>query len=159
MSTRIVLLIFGSVFGVVTLGILLGVRKHTPFSENRLALYLVEKYAAEARAQAELSGEHGFRVEATPVLLAPAQTRGGPRYLVSVSPLVLPSNESKRIIIVCDTPFSDVPKRVIFQAPPSHAVGYSDGTTGLISPGEYARLNLSSFVSLGDLIHQKGEVP
>ena len=57
----------------------------------------------------------------------------------------------KRIIMVCDHPYDNVPQRIFGRSPMAHAVAYSTGETGLISPEEFARLDLSGFVDLQTL--------
>jgi hypothetical protein len=57
----------------------------------------------------------------------------------------------KRIIMVCDHPYDNVPQRIFGRAPMAHAVAYSTGETGLISPEEFGRLNLSRFIDLQTL--------
>ena len=63
------------------------------------------------------------------------------------------SSSSREIVIVCGQEFDNIPKSAwtFFLKYPSHAVGYSDGTTALISPEEFTNLNLSGFVSLSIL--------
>jgi hypothetical protein len=56
---------------------------------------------------------------------------------------------SKQILLVCDTPFNNVPQPTIwngFRHNPAHAVGYSDGSTGLITPEQFKEINLSEFI-------------
>ena len=57
----------------------------------------------------------------------------------------------KRIIMVCDHPYDNVPQRIFGTSPMAHAVAYSNGETGLISPQQFARLSLSGFVDLQSL--------
>ncbi|MEK6705223.1 MAG: hypothetical protein AABZ06_05495 [Bdellovibrionota bacterium] len=57
----------------------------------------------------------------------------------------------KRVIIVCDTAYDNVPQRYIGKAPMTHAVGYSNGQAGFITPEEYLKLDLSSFIDLQPL--------
>jgi hypothetical protein len=61
--------------------------------------------------------------------------------------------EKKEIVIVCGKEFDNVPRSpwTFFLKNRAHAVGYSDGTTGLISPTEYTNLNFSGFVSASSL--------
>lgn len=78
-------------------------------------------------------------------------------FFVSTQPLVGTAldaqrdRKNRRILIVCDTPYTNVPERQFWHAPPTHAVGYSDGTTGLISPAEFAKLDFSTFKRLDEL--------
>jgi hypothetical protein len=57
----------------------------------------------------------------------------------------------RRIIMVCDHAYDNVPQRMFGKSPMAHAVAYSTGETGLISPEEFARLDLSGFVDLQTL--------
>lgn len=57
-------------------------------------------------------------------------------------------------VIVCTRQFDNVPQPVIwnlYHKNPAHAVGYSDGTAGLILPVEFSNLNLSGFISVASL--------
>ncbi|MDB6022310.1 MAG: hypothetical protein JWQ04_2167 [Pedosphaera sp.] len=59
------------------------------------------------------------------------------------------SSTPKRIIVVCDTQYGNVPQPTVWNGwreNPAHAVGYSDGTAGLISPEEFKTLDLSGFI-------------
>jgi hypothetical protein len=65
------------------------------------------------------------------------------------------SGTSNRLIVaVCPREFHNVPEPILFNLyhkNPAHAVGFSDGTVGLISPTEFTNLNLSGFVSAASL--------
>jgi len=73
-------------------------------------------------------------------------------FLVRNPELPLPTPPSEPVIIaVCSRSYSNVPEPTIwnlYSTRPSHAVGYSDGSWGLITPEEYAALDLASFVAL-----------
>lgn len=59
------------------------------------------------------------------------------------------NSEKKQILAVCDTPYGNIPQPTIwngYRKNLAHAVGYSDGTTGLIKPEEFKKLNLAEFV-------------
>ncbi len=61
---------------------------------------------------------------------------------------------SRLVVIACERPFENVPQPALwnlYRKNPAHAVGYSDGNTGLISPAEFMALDLSSFVPLSSL--------
>jgi hypothetical protein len=73
------------------------------------------------------------------------------RFLVSTASVAREGQHKPRVIVVCDTAYSNVPERRFFKAPPTHAAGYSDGSTALISPAEFARLDKSLFVPLDTL--------
>jgi hypothetical protein len=76
-------------------------------------------------------------------------------FLVSRTPVS--EGEPKRIIVVCDTPYRNVPQRWFGSARPTHAAGYSDGTYGLISTNEFAAINRPAFVALDELYPRKSE--
>jgi hypothetical protein len=66
-----------------------------------------------------------------------------------------PQQGSKTIIAVCDMAFDNVPQPTIwnlYRRTPAHAVTYSDGSAGLISPVEFGRLDLSGFAPAQDLV-------
>lgn len=73
------------------------------------------------------------------------------RFLVSTNTVTTNDLKTRRILIVCDKPYGNVPRRWFGAAAPAHAVGYSDGSTGLMSPGEFALLDRRSFVFLDEL--------
>ena len=61
---------------------------------------------------------------------------------------------SRNIVIVSARVYDNVPVAApwnMFWRNPAHAVGYSDGTTGLISQEEFESLNLLGFASLWSL--------
>jgi hypothetical protein len=64
------------------------------------------------------------------------------------------TGSNREIIIVCPEQFDNIPKPGFWNAfwrNPAHAVGYSDGSAGLISPEQFTNLNLSGFVSATNL--------
>ncbi|CAN5870853.1 hypothetical protein BH11VER1_BH11VER1_35910 [soil metagenome] len=69
------------------------------------------------------------------------------------------SATTRRIIAVCNTPYRNVPERRLgmwlWPAPPTHAVAFSDGTTELISPTEYASINQSDLLDLASIVTQR----
>jgi hypothetical protein len=126
---------------------------------NSAALAAVQDYAMFARMAAEDSADHSFHItSATPEQLTHLTNytlRGwlpNVRFLVSTQPVPEPqTKEGHRVIIVCDTPFNNVPRRLIGSAPFTHAAGFSDGSTGLISQGEFAKLDRTSFKFLDEI--------
>lgn len=75
------------------------------------------------------------------------------KYLLRARP-VHTGQGTHEIIVVCDTPFGNVPQPTIWNLHHEtlrHAVGYSDGTVGWLTPTEFAALNKSSFVELKPL--------
>lgn len=60
----------------------------------------------------------------------------------------------KRIVVVCDTVYDNVPQPTIwnlYHLNPAHAVGFSDGTAGLISPAEFTAMDRTDFAALSAL--------
>jgi hypothetical protein len=61
---------------------------------------------------------------------------------------------NREIVILCQRRYDNVPTPApwnLFRDNPAHAVGYSDGTTGLISPAEFDSLFIYGFTSLWSL--------
>jgi len=73
------------------------------------------------------------------------------RLLARVEDVVVDSAANKRIIMVCDRAYDNVPQRVFGRSPMAHAVAYSTGETGLIPPEEFSRLDLGGFIDLRTL--------
>ena len=124
---------------------------------NSAALAAVGTYTTLARVEAMDSPDHAFRVTSAtaPQREQLAQLPGASwlrraHFLVSTTPVAAESTEH-RVIIVCDTPYTNVPRRWFGSAPPSHAAGFSDGSTGLITSTEFAALDRTSFVALNEL--------
>ena|ERR1700722_680081 len=64
------------------------------------------------------------------------------------------TSTNREIVIVSQKQFDNLHKPGFwnsFRPNPAHAVGYSDGTAGIISPEEFTNLNLNGFVSLASL--------
>lgn len=58
---------------------------------------------------------------------------------------------AKQVVVVCDTVCDNVPQPTIwnlYRRNPAHAVGYSDGTRGLISPSDFKALDRQAFFSI-----------
>ena len=72
-------------------------------------------------------------------------------FLVSTQPYRLDSGP-RRIVIVCHRPYTNVPRRPFGTAPPTHAVGYSDGSTALLTTTEFAALDRSSLTPLNEIL-------
>ena len=126
---------------------------------NNAALSDLRSYLIVARLAAEEDPNHRFLVtEATPdqratlAQIASDSWLGTARLLVSTRPIFASPTGPRRVVAVCDRPFTNVPRPWIGTAPPAHAVAFSDGTTRLISPAEFAPLDLREFVPLMDLI-------
>ena len=79
----------------------------------------------------------------------------GARFLVSTAPIAEHETQPHRVIVVCDTPYRNVPRRRFISAPPTHAAAFADGSTGLISTAEFAALDRSQFKPLDELYPTK----
>ena len=122
---------------------------------NSAALAAVDSYVTMAIVAAMDNPDRAFN----PTAATPDQRRqisnlpgaGSIRrahFLISKIPFVPRSSEPRRVVIVCDRPCTNVPQR---PSPPTHAAGFSDGTTGLISPKEFAAFDRSTLVAIDDL--------
>jgi hypothetical protein len=66
----------------------------------------------------------------------------------------LGTTNNRQVVVLCLREFANIPRPTIwnfFHQNPAHAVGYSDGTTGLVSPTEFQSLDLSGFASAANL--------
>jgi hypothetical protein len=154
--SRKTMLLFGALLAIGAAGIPTFTYT-TNCGGNSAALTTVRTYVALARVEAMDSPVHAFHVtSATPQQREQLAQLPGKfwlrraHFLVSTVPVAAESTE-RRVIIVCDTPYTNVPRRWLGSAPPVHAAGFSDGSTGLISTTEFAALNRTSFVALNDL--------
>jgi hypothetical protein len=68
--------------------------------------------------------------------------------LANVDGVHIDPSAPRRVVVVCDQAFDNVPNYLLWRAPMAHAVGYSTGEIGLISPEEFSSLDLSGFVDL-----------
>jgi hypothetical protein len=78
----------------------------------------------------------------------------GADFLVKTN-FVLGSSSNREVIIVSKRKFGNVPQPTIrnfYHQNPAHAVGYSDGKVSLISPTEFAGLDLNQFIHLSQLL-------
>ena len=133
---------------------------------NSAALNEVHGIALAALVYASDAPDHSFRFT-TPTALQRGElvhygrTHWCPRarFLVSTAPIhevpfpLQPEHtrQQRRIITVCDTPYTNVPRQRFGSAPPTHAAGYSDGSYGLISLAEFAALDRTTFVPIDEL--------
>jgi hypothetical protein len=74
-------------------------------------------------------------------------------FLVSTNTVFGPETLPDQIVVVCDKPYGNVPRRLFGSAPLSYAVGFADGRSSLMSQEQFAALDLSKFVRL-DRIYQ-----
>jgi hypothetical protein len=95
--------------------------------------------------------------------LSPSETADMVRYAndhwISGSKIFVRTNiiwnsNPKQIVIICGHAYSNVPQPTIwnwYRKIPAHAVAYSDGSTGLITPKQYNELDLSGFIDASQL--------
>lgn len=78
----------------------------------------------------------------------------GSRFLVAREPFRADPKAARRILIVCDRGYQNVPRRLLGQwlNAPTHAAGFSDGSTGLISGDEFATLDRTCFAYLDEVL-------
>ncbi len=70
------------------------------------------------------------------------------RFLIKADEFRIDSARPGQVVLVCDRPYDNVPDYFLWRSPMAHAVGYSTGKTGLISPEEFSRLDLNGFVDV-----------
>jgi hypothetical protein len=133
---------------------------------NSAALAAVGDYLGVALVGANDSSDGRFDVKAATAKqrrqisrLSGASWLRRAHFLVSTALFTPHSGELRRVLIVCDTPYTNVPQRRFFKSPPTHAAGFSDGTTGLISPKEFAALDRSTFVAIDVLFPKEKLTP
>jgi len=72
------------------------------------------------------------------------------KYLLRTGPVPV-GHGTHEIIVVCDTPFGNVPQPTFWNLhyrTLRHAAGYSNGSVGWLTPTEFAQLDKSNFVEL-----------
>jgi len=131
---------------------------------NSAALNVCNRYLLTIKLAVRDSGQASLSITNIPAADRPGLAQDArnhwiskARFLVTTAPIKIAPDAGKRILIVCDTPYSNVPQRRFVRAPATHAVGYSDGTTDLISPAEFEKLDKSSFVPLDELFPTEAE--
>jgi hypothetical protein len=125
--------------------------RRTNCGGNSAALALISRITLTARVGLLDSPDGRFRFDGSQreEVGGDVRWRGG-RLLVSTVPLSK-DEVGRRVIVVCDEPFRNVPRQLIGSAPPTHAAGFSDGSICLISPAEFAALDFSTFAWFDDL--------
>src|SRR5688572_11247892 len=126
---------------------------------NNAALSDVRSYATFTQCAADDSIDGEFRVTSATAkqlkqfaeIAHDPWLRGG-QFLVSTKPYRSEASEPRRIIIVCDRPFTNVPRYVFGEGPPTYAAGFSDGSTSLLMAKDFATLDRSSLVPLNEIV-------
>lgn len=115
--------------------------------------FLVIDYAAKNNGRGEFEIESATSSQIDQILsLSNNAVLTNGRFSVSRKPYRPDSQLPRHILIVCDTPYRNVPEQIFGEAPPTHAAGYSDGTIRLISTEEYSSLDRESLIPLDELI-------
>lgn len=70
------------------------------------------------------------------------------RLLTKLENVRVDPHGAKQVVIACDRAYDNVPQRRFWWSPMMHAVGYSTGEVGLISPSEFEQLDLTGYVDL-----------
>jgi hypothetical protein len=132
---------------------------YTNCGGNNAAQSDVRMYLALAHVAAMNSPTEEFAVELATLeerqhlaQIADDLWLGGGGFLVCTKPIRFDESARPRVVIVCDRAFTNVPRYVFGTAPPTHAIGLSDGSTALISAKEFAAMDKSSFVPLAQIL-------
>ncbi len=140
---------------LVTVGLALPAVKRSNCGGNSAALAACEGYVTVLSLWAADHGGRSFDIRQ-----ADAQTRKqlahlpGASWIRSSRLLARPDgvrvgdSGSRQIILVCDHPYDNVPRRVFGKSPPAHAVAYSTGETGLVSPARRALFPQANLLGL-----------
>jgi len=144
-----------SAFVVLLVGFVLPATKRSNCGGNSAALTACKDYILLLQVWKADHGDEQFRCEQADSQtswhlrnLSGASWIPSGRLLAKVDGVRLDSAADRRIIMVCGRAYSNVPQRFLGRSPMTHAVAYSTGETGLISPQEFARLDLTGFVDL-----------
>lgn len=131
---------------------------------NSAALSEVRNITQLALLEMAESADHSFRFSAaSPEAQKILSSMGRSvfirkaRFLLTTARISEDSPSYPQLVVVCDTPFTNVPERRFWQAPPTHAAGYSDGSARLISVEEFAGLPKEQFVRLDELFPRERE--
>ena len=125
---------------------------------NSAAIWNVRQYFLIVEMAAARRPDHRFAIasatrEEREELAAVARFSGAgrARFLASTQPYQAGAPGPRRLIMVCDTPYRNVPRRLI-PSSPTHAAAFSDGSVALISVSEYAALDRSVLVPLDQAV-------
>jgi hypothetical protein len=151
------LFLLGALFGLAAI-LIPALPRGTNCGGNSATLAQIFNITLIARIGAQDSPEHSFRFTAVNSQQREQLSDGarnhwlpGARFLLSTIPVSMQEDQPRRIIVVCNTPYRNVPRKWIGSAPLTHAAGFSDGTCSLISPAEFGALDFSTFASLDKL--------
>jgi hypothetical protein len=162
----IVTVMLGTIILFAVAGIVLPLFQHTNCGGNSAALARCNSYSLIARVNAQ---DHGPIVDVSRfeksdreqiASLANDCWLAGSKLLIRKSTDF--SKKERMIIAVCDTPYSNVPQPTVwnlYRKTPAHAVGYSDGTTRLISPAEFRDLHFEDFIDASTLAEKSVSNP
>ena len=146
---------------VLGVGLLLGIMlpalsSHTNCGGNSYALYACKQFITMTQLDTEVGSidisKLGEDERSEAAKLAKSVWTGHADFLIRTN--FATTNTPRLLVIVCERPFNNVPQPTIwnlYRKNPAHAVGYSDGSTALISPAEFEVLNFTGFIHLSSL--------
>lgn len=162
MTRKQVMIMAGSVFGIVSAGILLpALAPPTNCGGNSSALGACKAVTLGALiARSETHGD--FLADELDSETATELSRAAGTFWVQpgsirVRRAVRSSAAPDQIVTVCTQPYSNVPQPWWwngYKRTPAHAAGLADGRTRLLSPEEFARLDLSLFADVTTLTNR-----
>lgn len=127
---------------------------------NTAALGACKMYIVNARFAAFDNGGDVFNIDMDPEseiewMLEMLRSRsdtwmGDAGFYVRTGDVVVGKHAPRTILVIGGKPFRNVPQRRFGCAPATYAVGYADGEIDLITPAEFASLDLSRFRSIAE---------
>jgi hypothetical protein len=151
-----IIIVFGLIAVLIAVGLLLPVLgPSSNCGGNSAALSVCRTYATGLQILTDGEKKEinvpglptSNRVELVNSIRAGANWCGNAKFLVRTNAVV--NANPSQIVMVCDTPFDNVPQPKLwngYKKNPAHAVGYSDGSSGLIKPSQFKQLDLSGFI-------------
>lgn len=144
------------VIGLLVGMILLPLNSPSNCGGNSYALYACENYVTITHMAVDdgksVLSNLGEAEKSEAAKLAMSHWISGADFLVRTN---FTSTKTSRIVaIVCEKSFGNVPQPTLwnfYRKNPAHAVGYSEGSAGLISPAEFKALDLTGFIHLSSL--------
>lgn len=150
-----IIIFLGVIMAIVAAGFVLPVvfGKTSNCGQNSSALNVCKFELLELRLASEKIGPI-FNLDQMPATEKADLIRYSKDHWIPEAKILIKTNinlrsVTKQIVMVCDTFYSNVPQPRLwngYRVNPAHAVGYSDGSSGLISPAEFKKLNLSEFI-------------
>jgi hypothetical protein len=154
-SLQLVIAIAGVIFGATAIILTISSFRATNCGGNSAALtacngYLIaiESWASRHPNQPLHTTAIDSELRRDLTDLPGASWLGSARFLARLDGVRIDPIAPRTIVVACDRAYDNVPRSLVWRSPRTHAVGYSTGDSGLISPEEFANLNLSGFVAV-----------